>query len=204
MSSDFLQDRRKSLEEEFFHKESQRDLVKMKEKLAQKTSKEELKKASGMEDDVVLDKLMELGIGAETITALSLVPLIKVAWADGTIQANEREAILQGALGKGIEKDSASFELLDEWLADEPSDSLFDAWAAYIGTLRAELSTEQASVLKTQVVRFAQVIAESAGGFLGLGKVSKEEKHAIAWIASVFDSAPAERSSAKDADDSDE
>lgn len=187
MSSDFLQDRRKSLEEEFFHKESQRDLAKMKEKLAQKTSKEELKKASGMEDDAVLDKLLELGIGAETITALSLVPLIKVAWADGTIQSNEREAILQGALGKGIEKDSASFELLDEWLAKKPPESLFEAWASYIGTLKGELTGEQASVLKNQVTRFATVIAESAGGFLGIGKVAKEEKSAIAWIESVFD-----------------
>lgn len=190
MSSDFLNDRRKSLEEEFFHKESQRDLAKMKEKLAQKTSKEELKKASGMEDDAVLDKLMELGIGAETITALSLVPLIKVAWADGAIQSGERDAILQGALGKGIEKDSASFELLDEWLAQEPPKSLFDAWAAYINTLKSELTNEQTSVLKTQVTRFAQVIAEAAGGFLGIGKVAKEEKRAIEWIESIFDGQP--------------
>ena len=194
MSSDFLQDRRKSLEDEFFHKESQRDLANLKEKLAKQTSKEELKKASGMEDDAVLDKLIELGISADTITALSLVPLIKVAWADGTVQAREREAILHGAQGKGIEKDSTSFQLLDDWLASEPPDSLFDAWAAYITTLRSELTEEQTSILKTQVGRFAQVIAEAAGGFLGIGKVSSEEKQAMAWIAEVFEAEISEES----------
>lgn len=187
MSADFLHDRRKSLEEEFFHKESQKDLAAFKEKLAKQTSKQELKKASGMEDDEVLDKLVELGIRADTIAALSLVPLIKVAWADGTIQDGERESILQGAAGKGIDKESASFQLLEKWLEQEPPTSLFDAWAAYVQTLRAELKPEQASILKSQVMRFARVIAESAGGFLGLGKVSGEEKQALAWIESVFD-----------------
>lgn len=188
MSQDFLQERRKSLEEEFFHKESQRDLAQLKDKLTKQTSRDALKKASGMEDDEVLDKLIELGITAETITALSLVPLIKVAWADGSIQEREREAILQGAQGKGIEKDSAPFELLDAWLDHQPPDSLFEAWAAYIATLRGELTSEQSSILETQVTRFARVIAESAGGFLGIGKVSSEEKDALEWIESVFDS----------------
>src|SRR5690606_26860332 len=106
MSSEFLDDRRKSLEDEFFHKESQKDLAKLREKLAKQNSKDELRKASGMEDEAVLDRLVELGIGADTIAALSLVPLIKVAWADGAVQDREREAILQGAEDKGITKDS--------------------------------------------------------------------------------------------------
>lgn len=187
MSSEFLEDRRKSLEDEFFHKESQKDLAELREKLAKQTSKDELRKASGMEDDAVLDKLVELGIGAETVAALSLVPLIKVAWADGAVQEREREAILQGAEDKGIGKDTPAFTLLDGWLSKQPGNTLFDAWAMYIKTLRGELSEEQNKILKNQVTRFAQVVAEAAGGFLGIGKVSAEEKEAMAWIAAVFD-----------------
>lgn len=187
MSSDYLEDRRKSLEEEFFHKESQKDLEKLREKLAKQTSKEELKKASGMEDDAVLDRLVELGIRADTVVALSLVPLIKVAWADGEIQDREREAIMHGAEGKGIDKDSTAAELLKKWLHKKPDESLFTAWAAYIKTLCAELTSEQTTILKTQVTRFARVIAESAGGFLGIGRISNEEKEALAWIEQIFD-----------------
>jgi hypothetical protein len=187
VSSEFLDDRRKSLEDEFFHKESQKDLAKLREKLAKQTTKDELRKASGMEDDAVLDKLVALDISAETVAALSLVPLLKVAWADGAVQDRERDAILQGAEEKGIAKDSPAFELLEGWLSSEPEDKLFDAWAAYIKALRGELSEEQGQILKNQVIRFAQVVAEAAGGFLGIGKVSAEEKAAMAWIEAIFD-----------------
>src|SRR5262245_66141994 len=97
----------------------------MKEKLDTQRSKDELRKASGMSDDAVLDKLVALGLKANTIAALSLVPLIAVAWADGTIQDNERSAILQGAHGKGLEQGSDGHELLQTWLSKQPDDQLF-------------------------------------------------------------------------------
>src|SRR6185436_4385506 len=95
-------------------------------------SREELRKASGMTDDAVLDQLVALGLRSNTIAALSLVPLIQVAWADGAIQDNERTAILQGAHGKGLEEGSDGYELLQRWLERQPGDELFTAWEAYI------------------------------------------------------------------------
>ena len=73
-----------------------------------------------MTDDAVLDKLVELGLKPNTIAALSLVPLIEVAWADGEIQDNERTAILQGAHGKGLEEGTDGYELLQTWLKGKP------------------------------------------------------------------------------------
>src|SRR5438093_3879508 len=111
----------------------------MKEKLDAQRSKDDLRKASGMTDDAVLDKLVHLGLKANTIAALSLVPLIQFAWADGTIQDNERTAILQGAHGKGLEKGSDGYELLQSWLKTKPSDDLLEAWEAYIKALASQL-----------------------------------------------------------------
>ena len=110
--SESLETRGQALEDEFFHKEDQRKLAEIKHKLDDQTSKDQLRKASGMTDEVVLDKLVDLGLTANTIAALSLVPLIAVAWADGTMQDNERNAILQGAAGKGIEDGSDAYRLL--------------------------------------------------------------------------------------------
>ena len=104
MSEVTLEDRGKALENQFYEKENKDKLAAMKSKLDTQASKEDLRKVSGMTDDAVLDKLVHLGMTANTIAALSLVPLIQVAWADGTIQDNERTAILQGAHGKGLEK----------------------------------------------------------------------------------------------------
>jgi len=74
-----LEDRGRALENQFYEKENQEKLAAMKQKLDTQSSKDELRKASGMTDDAVLDKLVTLGLKANTIAALSLVPLIQVA-----------------------------------------------------------------------------------------------------------------------------
>lgn len=182
-----LEERGRALENQFYEKDNNEKLAAMKDKLETHKGKDELRKASGMTDDAVLDKLVALGLRGNTIAALSLVPLIQVAWADGEIQANERTAILQGAQGKGLERGKAGYELLESWLQKRPGDELFDAWESYIKALAAQLNDEQNRLLRNQIVGFAKMVAASAGGFFGLGKVSADEEKVLKRIESTFD-----------------
>ena len=186
MSEVTLEERGRALENQFYEKEDQAKLAAMKSKLESQTSKDELRKASGMTDEAVLDKLVALGLSGNTIAALSLVPLIQVAWADGTIQANERVAILQGAHGKGLEKGTPGYELLETWLAKPPAEALFQAWEAYIKSLVAQLNDEQNRLLRNQIVGFAKMVAAAAGGILGFGKVSASEEKVLHKIEAAF------------------
>ena len=186
MSEVTLEERGRALENQFYEKENKEKLAAMKAKLDTQQSKEDLRKASGMTDDAVLDKLVHLGMSANTIAALSLVPLIQVAWADGTIQDNERTAILQGAHGKGLEQGTPGYELLQTWLTKQPSDELLDAWESYIKALVAQLNDEQKRLLKNQIVGFAKMVAASAGGFLGIGRISAAEEKVLARIEAAF------------------
>lgn len=187
MSEVTLEERGRALENQFYEKENHEKLAAMKSKLDTQKTRDELRKASGMTDDAVLEKLVQLGLRGNTIAALSLVPLIQVAWADGTIQSNERVAILQGAQGKGLEEGSAGYELLETWLQKEPGDDLFQAWEAYIKALAAQLNDEQNRLLRNQIVGFAKMVAASAGGFFGIGKVSASEEKVLHRIESAFD-----------------
>ena len=45
----------------------------------------------------------------------------------------------------------------------------------------------QRGLLKSQILAFAQTVAESAGGFLGIKKVSAAEQAALAQIEGAFD-----------------
>jgi hypothetical protein len=184
--ADTLEERGRALENQFFDKENKEKLAAMKTKLDSQKSREELRKASGMSDDAVLDRLVTLGLKANTIAALSLVPLIAVAWADGTIQDNERTAILQGAHGKGLEQGTDGYDLLQTWLAKKPSEDLFTAWEAYIKALAAQLNDEQNRLLKNQIVGFAKMVAAAAGGILGFGKVSGDEEKILNRIEAAF------------------
>jgi len=181
-----LEERGRALENQFYEKENQEKLAAMKQKLDMQRSKDELRKASGMTDDAVLDRLVVLGLRANTIAALSLVPLIQVAWADGQIQDNERTAILQGAHGKGLEDGSDGYQLLQTWLSRRPGDELFTAWEAYIKALTAQLNDEQNRLLKNQIVGFAKLVATAAGGILGFGKVSASEEKVLGRIEAAF------------------
>lgn len=181
-----LEDRGKALEDQFFEKDNQQKLAAMKERLESQQSREELRKASGMTDDAVLDQLVALGLRSNTIAALSLVPLIAVAWADGHIQDNERTAILQGAHGKGLEQGTDGYELLQTWLRTKPRPELFAAWEAYIKALTVQLNEEQNRLLKNQIVGFAKMVAAAAGGILGFGKVSGEEERVLDRIEGAF------------------
>jgi hypothetical protein len=181
-----LEERGRALENQFFEKENQKKLEALRSKDAAQATREDLRKASGMTDEAVLDKLVALGLKTNTIAALSLVPLIEVAWADGEIQDNERSAILQGAHGKGLEQGSDGYELLQSWLRKPPTSELFDAWTAYIKALAAQLNDEQNKLLKNQIVGFAKMVAASAGGFLGIGKVSAGEEKVLARIEAAF------------------
>lgn len=187
MSDDFLKERRQALEEQFFRRQNQASVESMRQKLQAQNTRDGLRQASGMDNDVVLDRMLEIGLTAETVAALSLVPLLHVAWADGKMQETECDAILKGARAKGISKDSPAYDVLSSWLQEQPSPALFEAWKSYIQAMGKELLNEtQFSTLKSQILTFARGVADAAGGFLGIGTIADTENEALAHIEAAF------------------
>jgi len=114
MSEDMRGDRRRAFEEECFAKHTQRLLQQFRETMAAKAKQEALAAASGITDAAVLEPLAAVDLSSETMAALSLVPLVEVAWADGTLDAKEQRALLAAEEHAGLSKDSASYRLLEE------------------------------------------------------------------------------------------
>lgn len=183
---DDVQGRGKALENLFFGERDQELLQKLKSELEGKQAREALAAVSGIENDDVLEKLLSVGVTPESLSAVSLIPLVTVAWCDASMESTEEEAILKAAAAAGIENGSASLELLGNWLGERPGDDLLDAWKGYVAVLREKLDETAFTQLKTSVINRAENIAESAGGFFGLGSVSDKEKKAIADLAAAF------------------
>src|SRR5437763_2479063 len=97
VSEESLDANREALEQEFYREVEETEDAGGASDTARATAHQELRKASGMTDPALLDQLVALGMTGKTVAALSLVPLIWVAWADGVIQDNERTAILHAA-----------------------------------------------------------------------------------------------------------
>ena len=184
---DSLNQRGRAMEDAFFAKSDQALLEKMRAELSVKDASEALQTASGISDASVLDALHENGITPESLTSVSLIPLVAVAWADKKMEDAEKEAILQAADVAGIKAGSPSYETVELWLTSQPSDELLDTWKSYIGSLKGSLDGAAFSQLKSSIIGRAEQIAKSAGGFLGLGdKVSAAERKVLDELATAF------------------
>lgn len=187
MSEDFLADRRKALEEAFFAKHNAQLLHQLHTQDAASSEKAALRAASGITDDAILDHLLAANIQSAALAALTLVPLVIVAWADGNVDAKERRAILDGAREAGLNDQDASYQLLASWLRHRPDATLLSAWKAYVKALDRTLSGEDVQALKQDIVGRARGVAEAAGGFLGLGsKISPAERTVLTEIEQSF------------------
>lgn len=182
-----LKKRQRALENAFYSEDTEEYRSQLALGGEEEHAVEDLSAASGISDEGVLRKLAGLGIRADTLAALTLIPLIEVAWADGRMDDKEREAILSGAESTGIPRESPSHGLLRIWTADRPAPDLVAAWSEFIAGLCRELSDAQVDHLRRNILDRARDVAEAAGGFLGLGaKVSEEERAALSTLADAF------------------
>lgn len=182
-----LRDRQKALEDQFFHRQSEELRRKLREKEARGEHREALKQIAVVTDDATIDRILDLGITAETWAAVSLVPLVEVAWANGQVEDAERRSVLAAAEANGVTPGSASYEILDAWLAHRPDGRLMEAWSEYIAMLGADLSPAERHALRDELMARARQVAEAAGGFLGLGnKVSAEESVVLEDLEKAF------------------
>jgi hypothetical protein len=177
---------RSSLENAFFF-EQDRTLVKRQTELRKLAeNKEVLGAVSGITNEAILERLVNLDVRPETLAALALVPLIEIVWADGQVDEKERAMVLAHATSQGIALGSIEYELLERWLAHKPEGSLLKAWQHYVHGLCECLSPAEGDVLKEELMRDVHKAAEASGGFLGMGKISDQEKEVLAKLESSF------------------
>ena len=178
---------RRELEDKFFLERDMELLQALREEAASKERKQALSDTSGIADEDLLRQLVEIQVSHETVAALSLVPLIAVAWADGRIDINERKAVLSAAERSGIDKEHAAYQLLNCWLKNKPPVELLAVWKDYVATLSNKLDEANKATLKEGLLGRTQKVAEAAGGILGLGnKVSQSEQAVLEELQQAF------------------
>jgi tellurite resistance protein len=182
----FLDDRRRGAEEAFFARQNEQLRVGLRKSDQVAANSAELAAASGLRNSLVLDSLTELNVGPEGAAALSLTPLVAVAWADGDVSPKERTALLAAARDAGLAETDASYRLFASWLDAPPSAALMSRWKDYATTLLQGMSPEAAAAFRQEILDRARAIAASAGGLLGFGGVSEAERAVLAEIEAAL------------------
>lgn len=179
MDPNDLRLRGRSLEEAFFGRENERLRLKLRAEAEAPADPDPTAAA-------VFDHLRGMDVAGDTVAALTLIPVVAVAWADGQLQGAERAALLQAAEAAGIAPGTPSHDLLQSWFAVRPEPELFERWKSFIVALCDEKDARAVERLRADLLGRARRVAESAGGILGIGRVSAREREILEELEHAF------------------
>lgn len=136
-------------------------------------------------DRELLAGLERLGLDAESSRVVAVLPLVMVAWADGTVQRAERVAIERLAAEMGLAPTERAQQALRRWLSAAPGRAEQRIGLYVLDTLARTAAGEGWSPDSLDaVVGLCYLVAEASGGLFGLTEpISDAEKRAIDDIA---------------------
>jgi hypothetical protein len=181
--NDMIRERGRSLEEDYFRKRDRELIEKMRLAAAAEEDRQQLAKRSGLNDPALLQELKDLGFTPDTLSLLPLVPLLRMAWAEGGITAAERDLLIRLARSRGVAEGSEADRQLTAWMARQPEETVFARAGRLIRAMLDSGSPETSDLSPEALVEYCERIAAASGGIFGIGRVSAEEKNLLSSIA---------------------
>ncbi len=188
MTTNALDSRLRALEDEFFYQVDLKLSEQLREKALREGKRKRLSELMRVHNDATLDELIDHGIDDQTITALLLVPLVFIAWADGYVTEAERKTVID-IISKYSQHDSdAVVCIIEPWLKRQPSESLWIAWQAYLEALRARSSGTATAMLGERLLEHAKRVAEASTSFLTLHRINPDKQRALDRLKDALES----------------
>lgn len=182
-----LDSRRNTFEESYFRTKDAELVDKLRKVFETTRNKEELSKATGINNQEVLDRLVASNVDGEMLTAFKLYPLVEIAWADGAFDSAERAAVMAAAIKHGVPAGSPVLNRLKDWLDRGPNEDTRAAWYMYAGELRNTLSPAELNTFREDLLTMARQVAEISGGVLGMFfNVSQNERTVLKDITAAL------------------
>jgi len=129
-------------------------------------------------------ELARLGIPKREARLIALLPLVEVAWADGSIQESERSVIVAVARER-FHLGEAGLVRLEQWLAERPPPAVIARGRTVLAAL-----CDGRGVACQDVIPLAREVARAAGGLFGFGAIDEDEAQVIDEVASALGIAP--------------
>lgn len=181
-----MDNEKRDLEEEYFRKQDQELIEKMRRAAAADEARRALGAQSGISDPALLREIEQLGFTPDTVGLLPLVPILQVAWAEGGVSPEERRLLVEVARTRGIVEGSPADRQLSDWMAQMPPQEVFARATRLIGAMLSAHSPADSAFTADDLVKYAEIIASASGGIFGMNKISKEERAAIAQLQAAL------------------
>jgi len=154
-------------EEEYFHRQDAELIEHMRERAAFEERRRRIAEACQTEDPRILDAFEKLGYDQSSIELLYFVPLVYVAWIDGSVSPAERNRILVMAGLHGLRENAPVYQRLESWLDQKPPDALMDGTLRVIQSLFRQLPEGEQVSRRESLLRAMREVAFASCGTLG-------------------------------------
>jgi hypothetical protein len=170
-------------EEEYFYNHDRELLETIRRQAAADKVIQELGAVTGIEDEDILRTLQQLNFDEQTVVLLGIVPLVQVAWSDGSVNDREREEIFRIAQLAQVVPEDPSWCRLSDWLKNCPSEELFQLTLEALRASFRAASPGTREQRMNELVSNCTVVASASGGLWRLwSKISDAEQLAIRHI----------------------
>ena len=114
------------------------------------------------------------------------MPLIEVAWADGSVSLNEERTILSVAVDHNIEEGSPAYNFMTRLFNERPSELFFERTNR---VLMHMANSDPKTWKEMSLPELCRQVAEASGGFLGVfgEKISTTEMALINDLAAQLE-----------------
>lgn len=154
-------------EGEYFHRLDVELIDDMRRRAAFEERRLRMAEACQTSDPRILDALERLGYGQATVALLYLVPLVHVAWIDGSVNQAERNRIIVMASLQGVRENIPAYQQLMAWLDRRPSDEFFQGTLRVIQASLESLPENERKARKESLIRCCREVAYVSCGFFG-------------------------------------
>lgn len=121
----------------------------------------------------------------DAVDTFALLPLVEVAWADGTVDAAERQVIRR--IVDHCAPSQAGVSLVEAWLGSPPDAELHAIWCSYVAALADTVDADLWTAWRRELLFAARDVAVAAVGPLA-GDVSPAEAAVIRAAAAALPS----------------
>jgi hypothetical protein len=163
MTKDIFKQRALYLEEEYFGKKEFALLEKLKAVFHRKIDKESIRKTTGVTNEQLLDRLVEMQLDGDMMKAFQLYPLVEIAWADGDLSDSEARSVLAAGEKEGIVPGSKAYHRLEERLRNGPDPEVRKVWFLYAEELKKILSPAELEKFRKDLLDRARGIVVATG-----------------------------------------
>lgn len=134
--------------------------------------------------------LQDIGIDSRTWRIISILPLVQIAWSDGSVHPAERRRVLEIAREHNVLTGDGRL-ILECWLRYRPSERYFERGMQALQAIASRGGLKECGLSSAGLMDCGEEVARAAAGFFGvLGIVHADERATLAGLRALLGDEP--------------